>query len=149
MRLNFAVVLAVGSLCVSLVSCWYSLRTHKRLYTIKKCEAARDLKLKQLYRERVQKEYPEQVSKIKAEFAARGLAASGQCKKALAGLKSAHERVGSNIGFKSLTGILRISDRFASYANFVFPNFVPKIRQKSEGRKSRKLLKTRWLPRRL
>src|SRR5262244_1178639 len=39
-------------------------------------------------------------------------------------------RVGSNIGFKSLTGILRISDRFVSYANFVLPNFVPKIRQK-------------------
>jgi hypothetical protein len=28
------------------------------------------LKLKKLYRERVQKEYPEQVSKVKAEFAA-------------------------------------------------------------------------------
>jgi hypothetical protein len=92
MQLNFAVLLAVGSLCVSLVSCWYSLRTHRRLHTIKKCEAARDVKLKHLYRERVQKEYREQVSKVKAEFAARGQAASGPYKKALAGLKSAHER---------------------------------------------------------
>jgi hypothetical protein len=92
MQLNVAVVVAVGSLCVSLVSCWYSLRTHRRLHTIKKFEAERDLKLKQLYRERVKKEYPEQVRKVKAEFAARGLAASGQCKKALAGLTSAHER---------------------------------------------------------
>ena len=92
MQLNFTVVLAVGSLCVSLVSCWYSLCTHKRLATLKKFEAERDLKLKKLYRERVKKEYPEQVSKVKAEFAARGQAASGLCKKALTGLKSEHER---------------------------------------------------------
>ena len=92
MQLNFAVVLAVGSLCVSLVSWWYSVRTHKRLTTIKKFEAERDLKLKKLYRERVKKEYPEQVSRVKAEFAARGQAASGHCKKALAGLKTEHER---------------------------------------------------------
>src|SRR5262249_13628333 len=91
MQLNVVVVVAVGSLCVSLVSCWYSVRTHRRLHTIKKFEAQRDLKLKQLYRERVQKEYPEQGRKVKAEFAARGLAASGQCQKALAGLHSAHE----------------------------------------------------------
>jgi hypothetical protein len=44
MQLNFTVVLAVGSLCVSLVSCWYSVRTHRRLHTIKKFEAARDEK---------------------------------------------------------------------------------------------------------
>jgi hypothetical protein len=92
MQFNFAVVLAVGSLCVSLVSCWYSLRTHKRLTTLKKFEAERDLKLKQLYRERVKKEYPEQVRKVKADFATRGQAASGQCKKALAGLKVEYER---------------------------------------------------------
>ena len=92
MQLNFAVVLAVGSLCVSLVSVWHSVRTHKQLTTLKKFEAARDLKLKKLYRERVKKEYPEQVSKVKAEFAARGQGASGHCKKALAGLKTEHER---------------------------------------------------------
>jgi hypothetical protein len=39
MQLNFAVVLAVGSLCVSLVSVWHSVRTHKQLNTIKKFEA--------------------------------------------------------------------------------------------------------------
>ena len=92
MQLNFTVVLAVGALCVSLVSCWHSLRTYKRLNAIKKFEAERDLKLKKLYRERVKKEYPEQVSKVKAEFAARGQVASGQCKKVLAGLKTEHER---------------------------------------------------------
>ncbi len=92
MQLNFAVVVAVGSLCVSLVSCWYSVRTHRRLHLIKEFEAERDVQRKRLYRERVQKEYPEQVRKVRAEFAARGLAASGQCKKALAGLKSAHDR---------------------------------------------------------
>jgi hypothetical protein len=92
MQLNFAVVLSVGSLCVSLVSVWHSVRTHKRLNTLKKFEAARDLKLKKLYRERVKKEYPEQVSKVKAEFAAHGLSASGQCKKTLVGLKIGYER---------------------------------------------------------
>jgi hypothetical protein len=40
----------------------------------------------------LRKEYPEQVRKVRAKFAARGLAAGGQCKQALAGLKSAHER---------------------------------------------------------
>jgi hypothetical protein len=53
MQLNFAVVLAVGSLCVSLLSVWHSVRTHKQLNTIKKLEAGRDLKLKKLYCERV------------------------------------------------------------------------------------------------
>src|SRR5262249_50049321 len=92
MQLNVVVVVAVGSLCVSLVACWYSVRTHRRLHTIKKFEAQRDLQRKRLYRERVQKAYPEQVRKVTAEFAARGLAASGQWKKALAGLKNAHVR---------------------------------------------------------
>jgi len=92
MQLNFAVILAIGSFGFSLLACWYSWRTHQRLTTLKKFEAERDLKLKQLYRERVKKEYPEQVNRVKAEFAARGQAASGHCKKALAALKTEHER---------------------------------------------------------
>ena len=92
MHLDFAVVLAISSLCVSLVAVWYAARTHKRLTTLKKFEAERDLKLKKLYRERINKEYPEQVQKTKAEFATRGLSTTGQCKKALASLKSGHER---------------------------------------------------------
>src|SRR5262249_36391033 len=92
MQLNFAVVVALGSFGFSLVASWYAWRAHRHLTTLTKFEAARDLKLKQLYRERVQKEYPEQVSKVKAEFAARGQVSSGQCKKALAELKSTHER---------------------------------------------------------
>jgi len=92
MQLNFAVVLSLGSFGFSLVACWFAWRAPQRLTTLKKFEAERDLKVKKLYRERVQKEYPEQVSKMKAEFAARGLASSGQCKKALAELKSTHER---------------------------------------------------------
>jgi|SRR5215813_2739225 len=92
MQLNFAVVLAASSLCVSLVACWYALRTHQRLTTIKKFEAERDLKLKQLYRERIITEYPEQVQRTKAEFASRGLSANGKYKKALASLKVGHER---------------------------------------------------------
>jgi hypothetical protein len=92
MHLDFAVVLAASSLCVSLVSVWYAARVHTRLITLKTFEAERDLKLKKLYRERINKEYPEQVQKTKAEFAARGLSANGQCKKALASLKMGHER---------------------------------------------------------
>ena len=92
MQLNFAVVLAAGSFGFSLWACWYSWRTHQRLTTLKKFEAERDLKLKHLYRERVKKEYPEQVSKVKADFATRGQAGSGHCKKALAGLKVEYER---------------------------------------------------------
>jgi len=92
MHLDFAVVLAGSSLCVSLMAVWYAARTHQRLSTLKKLEAERDLTLKKLYRERIKSEYPEQVSKTKAEFAARGNSAGGQCKKALASLKIGHER---------------------------------------------------------
>ena len=92
MQLDVAVVMAASSLCVSLVSFWYSRRTYQRFTTLKKFEAERDLQLKTLYRERIKNEYPEQVQRTKAEFAARGLSSSGQCKKALASLKIGHER---------------------------------------------------------
>jgi hypothetical protein len=92
MQLNFAVLLAMGSLCVSLVAFWQSWRTHKRLTTIKKFEAERDLKLKKIYRERVKKEYPSQVSKVKEDFASRGLSSSRLCKKTLDNLKTEHDR---------------------------------------------------------
>jgi len=92
MQLNFAVVVALGSFGFSLLACWYAWRAHRHLTTLKKFEAERDLKLKQLYRARVQREYPEQVRKVKADFAARGQAGSGQCKKALTGLKVEYER---------------------------------------------------------
>jgi hypothetical protein len=92
MQLDVAVGVAGSSLCVSLVACWYSWRTHTRLTTLKKFEAERDLTLKKLYRERSKTEYPEQVQRTKAEFASHGLSANVQCKKALASLKMGHER---------------------------------------------------------
>src|SRR5262245_12502196 len=92
MHLDFAVLVAGCSFCISLVSVWYMACTHQRLTRLQKLEAERDLKLKKLYRERIKTEYPEQVQKTKTEFATRGLSANGQCKKALASLKMGHER---------------------------------------------------------
>jgi hypothetical protein len=92
MQLEVVAVMAASALCVSLVAYWYAVRTHQRVTTLKRWEAERDLKLKKLYRERIKTEYPEQVQRTKAEVAARGLAANGQCQKALASLRRGHER---------------------------------------------------------
>ena len=85
-------LVSLSSFAMAAGALWHSLRTQTRLNTIKKFEAERDLKLKKIYRDRVKKEYPIQVKKVKEDFASRGLSSSRLCNKTLENLKTEHER---------------------------------------------------------